>query len=259
MIWSRSKPATFWRDSPEIERGELKTEEIETEVFFFPAAGHAEKEGAFTNTQRLLQWREKAVDPPGDARSDAWFMHQLALRLITKAKQSNDPLDEPLRALNWWYPEDELGDPKMEAVLAEINGWYTDPQPNADGVVFGVDREGNPHHGPQIDGYPRLKSDGSTASGGWIYSGVLGPDKINKANSRNSKDYLGHGWGFAWPGDRRIIYNRASASPTGEPWSDRKKLIWWDQVQSKWTGVDNPDFPRGEVARVSTNRKRERP
>ena len=126
------------------------------------------------------------------------------------------------------------------------------------GVVFGVDREGNPHHGPQIDGYPRLKSDGSTASGGWIYSGVLGPDKINKANSRNSKDYLGHGWGFAWPGDRRIIYNRASASPTGEPWSERKKLIWWDQAQSKWTGIDNPDFPVDKVARVSTNRKRER-
>ena len=96
--------ANFWRESPEIERGELKTEEIETEVFFFPAAGHAEKEGAFTNTQRLLQWREKAVDPPGDCRSDAWFMHQLALRLIAKAKASNDPLDEPLRALDWWYP-----------------------------------------------------------------------------------------------------------------------------------------------------------
>ena len=100
-------------------------------------------------------------------------------------------------------------------------------------VVFGVDREGNPHHGPQVDGYPRLKADGSTASGGWIYSGVLGPDKINKANSRNSKDYLGHGWGFAWPGDRRIIYNRASASPTGEPWSERKKLVWWDQAQEQ--------------------------
>jgi len=235
--------AAFWRDSPEVGRGELKTKEIETEVFLFPAAGHAEKEGAFTQTQRLLQWRQKAVDPPGDARSEAWFMHQLALRLIAKAKQSNDPLDEPLRALDWWYPEDELGDPKMEAVLAEINGWYTNPQPDADGVVFGVDREGNPHHGSQIDSYLRLKPDGSTACGAWIYSGVLGPDKINKANSRNSKDYLGHGWGFAWPSDRRIIYNRASASPTGEPWSDRKKLIWWDQAQSRWTGIDNPDFP----------------
>jgi formate dehydrogenase major subunit len=235
--------ATFWRESPEIERGELKVEDIETEVFFFPAAGHAEKEGAFTNTQRLLQWREKAVNPPGDARSEGWFMNQLAFRIIAKAKQSTDPLDEPLRALDWWYPEDKVGDPKMEAVLAEINGWYTDLQPNADGVVFGLDREGNPHHGPQVDGFPRLKADGSTASGAWIYSGVLGPDKINKALSRNSTDYLGHGWGFAWPADRRIIYNRASAKPTGEPWSDRKKLVWWDQGQRKWTGVDVPDFP----------------
>ncbi|HEY4272286.1 MAG TPA: molybdopterin-dependent oxidoreductase [Candidatus Udaeobacter sp.] len=235
--------ATFWCDSPEIKRGELKAEEIETEVFFFPAAGHAEKEGAFTQTQRMLQWRQKAVDPPGDSRSEGWFMHQLALRLIAKAKQSSDPLDEPLRALDWWYPEDELGEPYMESVLAEINGWYTNPQPGADGVVFGgIDREGNPHHGPQVEGFAKLKADGSTACGGWIYSGVLGPDKINKANTRSSKNYLGHGWGFVWPADRRIIYNRASATPTGEPWSEAKKLVWWDQGQRKWTGIDVPDF-----------------
>lgn len=253
--------ATFWRDSPEVERGELRAEEIETEVFLFPAAGHAEKAGAFTQTQRMLQWRQKAVDPPGDARSEAWFMHQLALRLIAKAKQSTDPLDEPLRALDWWYPEDQLGDPEMAAVLAEINGWETleekenaqRPTPNAQcpteedasrgGVVFGIDREGKPHHGAQIDGYPRLKADGSTACGCWIYSGVLGPDGINKANSRDSKSYLGHGWGFVWPGDRRIIYNRASAAPDGTPWSEQKKLVWWEPVQRKWTGIDQPDFP----------------
>jgi formate dehydrogenase major subunit len=242
--------ANFWRESPEVERGELKPEEIETEVFFFPAAGHAEKEGAFTNTQRLLQWREKAVDPPGDARSDAWFMHQLALRLIAKAKASNDPLDEPLRALDWWYPEDKLGDPQMEAVLAEINGWYTQPvaaggdRAGADGVVFGLDRDGNPHHGPQVNGFAELKSDGSTASGCWIYSGVLGRDGVNKANSRKSRDYLGHGWGFAWPSDRRIIYNRASARPDGRPWSERKKLVWWDS--EKWTGIDVAGFVQGK-------------
>ena len=242
--------ANFWSESPEIERGELKPEEIETEIFFFPAAGHAEKEGAFTNTQRLLQWREKAVDPPGDARSDAWFMHQLALRLIAKAKQSGDPLDEPLRALDWWYPEDELGDPKMEAVLAEINGWQTEPAAagadrGADGVLFnGIDRDGNPHHGPQVNGFAELKADGSTASGAWIYSGVFGRDGVNKANSRKSRDYLGHGWGFSWPSDRRIIYNRASARPDGHPWSERKKLIWWDS--EKWTGIDVAGFVQGK-------------
>ena len=136
MIWSKSKQPHFGRDSPEIERGELKTEEIETEVFFFHAAGHAENDGTFTNTQRLLQWRQPAVSPPGDCRSDEWFMHQLAIRLIAKAKESNDPIDEPLRNLDWWYPEDETGMPPTEAILAEINGWYTNPQSDADGVVL---------------------------------------------------------------------------------------------------------------------------
>ena len=86
-------------------------------------------------------------------------MHQLALRLIAKAKVSDDPIDEPLRALNWWYPEDEEGEPKTEAVLAEINGWYTEP---SDGRrrsrVRSDDRAGNPHHGAQVDGYPRTQS-----------------------------------------------------------------------------------------------------
>ncbi len=244
-----TEPARFWRDSAEIERGELKTEEIETEVFFFPAAGHAEKEGAFTNTQRLLQWREKAVDPPGDCRSDAWFIHQLALRLVAKARASDDPIDEPLRALDWWYPEDQFGEPKMEAVLAEINGWKTlvaaaTDRGSIEGVLFGgVDREGNHHHEAQIDGYEELKNDGSTACGCWIYSGVFSRDGVNKANSRKSRDYLGHGWGFSWPSDRRIIYNRASARPDGEPWSERKKLVWWDS--GNWTGIDVQNQERG--------------
>ena len=246
--------ASFWYNSPEIERGELKTDEIETEVFFFPAAGHAEKEGAFTNTQRLLQWREKAVDPPGDCRSDGWFVHQLAKRLIAKAHTSNDPLDEPLRALDWWYPEDERGEPKMEAVLAEINGWKTQPyQPNESGVVFGEDGRGRPHHGPQMDGYEELKDDGSTASGCWIYSGALGSDGVNKPKSRGARDYLGHGWGFAWPSDRRIIYNRASADPAGAPWSEDKKLVWWNADEKEWTGIDVPDFKKDKAPNYQPN------
>ncbi len=236
--------AAFWYDSPEIERGELKTEEIETEVFFFPAAGHAEKEGAFTNTQRLLQWREKAVDPPGDCRSESWFIHRLALRLIEKAKASGEPNDEPLRALDWWYPETKDGEPEMEAVLAEINGWKTTPEVNATGSVFTHDRDGQLHHGPQIDEYEELKDDGTTASGCWIYCGVYASDGVNKALARQSNDYLGHGWGFAWPSDRRIIYNRASAAPNGKPWSERKKLVWWSAENKQWTGQDVVDFKK---------------
>jgi formate dehydrogenase major subunit len=238
--------ASFWYDSPEIERGEIKTEEIETEVFLFPAAGHAEKDGAFTNTQRMLQWREKAVEPPGDSRSEGWFVHQLALRLIAKAKASDDPLDEPLRALDWWYPQDEHGEPKMESVLAEINGWRTEVRPNESGVVFGHNPQGELHHGPQLDGFSELKEDGSTACGCWIYSGVYGRDGVNKALARKPRNFLGHGWGFVWPADRRIIYNRASADPEGRPWSERKKLVWWDRGREEWTGDDVPDFQKNK-------------
>ncbi|PYI58426.1 MAG: hypothetical protein DMC59_08495 [Verrucomicrobia bacterium] len=150
----------------------------------------------------------------------------------------------------------------MEAVLAEINGWKTlemwerreeqadrgteaPPTLESDGVVFGFDRDGKPHHGPQVNGFAELKADGSTASGCWIYSGVLGRDGVNKANLRKSRDYLGHGWGFSWPSDRRIIYNRASARPDGNPWSERKKLVWWDS--EKWTGIDVPGFVKGKA------------
>ncbi len=234
--------ASFWYDSPEIERGELNTETIGTEVFFFPVAGHAEKEGAFTNTQRLVQWREKAVDPPGEAKSESWFIHQLALRLIAKAHESGLEMDEPLRALDWWYPQDEHGEPRMEAVLAEINGWEMPIARDDSGVVFGSDAHGVPHHGTQLDSFEQLKDDGSTASGCWIYCGVYGSDRVNKAKTRKSHDYLGHGWGFAWPADRRVIYNRASAAPDGQPWSEAKKLVWWDAAEKKWTGQDVPDF-----------------
>jgi formate dehydrogenase major subunit len=38
------------------------------------------------------------------------------------------------------------------------------------------------------------------------------------------------------------MYNRASADPHGKPWSERKKFIWWDESQKRWTGLDEPDF-----------------
>src|SRR5204862_4721523 len=113
---------------------------------------------------------------------------------------------------------------------------------DAEGIVDGTAGEGSGHNGTQVAEYNAVKADGSTACGARIYSGVFNRDGVNKANYRQSKDYLGHGWGFSWPGDRRIIYNRASAAPTGEPWSEGKKLVWWDQEQRKWGGIDVPDF-----------------
>ncbi len=218
--------ASFWYDSPEVERGELRPEEIATEVFLLPAAGHAEKAGCFTNTQRLLQWHQKAVDPPGDARSETWFMYHLGRRLKERATQDPRPSNAGLRALTWDYSlEGKMQEPKVEEILQEINGYQV-----ADHTL--------------VSGFNELKVDGSTACGCWIYSGVFPRPGENRANQRNSQDLWGHGWGFAWPSDRRVLYNRASARPDGRPWSERKKLVWWDEQNKEWTGLDVPDFTR---------------
>jgi formate dehydrogenase major subunit len=219
-----TETASFWLDSPEILRGELDAREIETEVFLFPAAGHAEKDGCFTNTQRLNQFHAKAVEPPGDARSETWFMYHLGRRLKRKARHDESRRNDGLRALTWDYPvEGRIAEPVVEEVLKEINGWTV------------ADRK-------LVSGYKDLKVDGSTACGCWIYSGIFPKPGENRALKREPKGRYGHGWGFAWPSDRRILYNRASARPDGRPWSERKKLVWWDEAKKNWTGYDVPDF-----------------
>jgi formate dehydrogenase major subunit len=217
--------ATFWKDGPEIATGELRTADIGTEVFFLPAAAHSEKDGTFTNTQRLLQWHHKAVEPPGDCRSDLWFYYELGRRIKERLAGSTDPRDRPLQDLTWDYPVDESGEPSADAVLREINGTDAD--------------------GKTVSGYTALKNDGSTACGCWIYSGVYA-DEVNQSMRRRpgqEQDLIAAEWGWAWPMNRRVLYNRASADPDGKPWSERKKLIWWDG--SAWTGGDVPDFPVG--------------
>ena len=221
-----TETASFWYASPEVARGELSPETIGTEIFLFPAAGTAEKAGTFTNTQRLLQHREKAVDPPGEARSETWFIVHLGRRLKKRAERDDAKSNDGLRALTWDYStEGTHAEPRVEEVLREINGWSLPD-----------------HH--QLQHLKDLKNDGSTACGAWIYCGVFPEANRNRALERAPKDLLGHGWGFAWPNDCRIIYNRASARPDGKPWSERKKLVWWDDAKREWTGLDTPDYEK---------------
>src|SRR5947209_10399984 len=151
-------------------------------------------------------------------------MVHLGRRLKERAKDDASPRNAGLRALTWNYstggPQRE---PDVEEVLKEINGYSV------------TERK-------QLAHIKDLKSDGSTACGAWIYCGVFPSEGRNRANERNPKDLLGHGWGFSWPNDCRIIYNRASARPDGKPWSERKKLVWWDEDQKHWTGTDIPDY-----------------
>jgi formate dehydrogenase major subunit len=221
-----TETASFWYDSPEVRQGQTRPEDIATEVFLLPAAGHAEKEGTFTNTQRLLQFREKAVDAPGDGRTEPWFMYHLGRRLKERASKDSRPRNAGLNALTWDYSaKGRFADIDVEEVLQEVNG-YTLPDRTL------------------VPGYTALKNDGTTACGCWIYSGVFPSPGQNRALQRKPTGAYGHGWGFAWPNDRRVIYNRASARPDGRPWSERKKLVWWDESRREWTGLDTPDFTR---------------
>jgi formate dehydrogenase major subunit len=227
---SELETANFWRDAPEVRSGELKTEDIGTEVFLMPAASHVEKDGHFTNTQRLLQWHDKAMEPPGDARSELWFMHHLFKRIRKHYEGSTEDRDWPIVNLLWDYSEHgAIREPDAEEVLKEINGYDCAT-------------------GEPVPGFTALKNDGSTASGCWIYAGCYA-DGVNQTRRREAGDLDAPGgwvspeWGWAWPANRRILYNRASADPEGKPWSERKKYVWWDEAEGKWTGYDVPDFP----------------
>jgi formate dehydrogenase major subunit len=221
-----TETAEFWRVGPEFQRGEVRPEEIPTEVFFLPAATHVEKEGTFTNTQRLLQYRDQAVAPPGDCRSDLWFAYHLGRRLKARYAASERPRDAGLRALTWDYPvHGPHAEPSAEAVLQEINGYTV-----ADGRM--------------VPGFAELRDDGSTACGCWLYSGCYagGVNQARRRRSGREQSWVAPEWGWAWPANRRLLYSRASADPEGRPWSERKRYVWWDEGRRCWTGHDVPDF-----------------
>ncbi len=220
--------ADFWQHGRLIEKGELRPEDIGTEVFFLPCAMPGEKDGTVTNTSRLVQWHDHVVEAPGDCRSDLWFVYHLGARLKALYADSAEPRDAGIRALTWDYPlKGEKREPDAESVLKEINGCTV-----ADGK--------------QVASYQDLKDDGSTACGGWMYCGHLprrGPEQgaLAPAGDAGRAGDAHLDWAFSWPSNRRTLYNRASADPEGKPWSERKKLVWWDEAEGQWTGDDVPD------------------
>jgi formate dehydrogenase major subunit len=213
-----TETADFWQ-APDVPDPAA----IGTEVFFFPSSTTPEMDGSYTNTHRSVQWHDKGVESPGDCRSDLWYTHQLIKRLKRLYQGSTNPNDAPFLALAWNF-EEVNGEASAESVLKEING-YTLP-----------DRV-------QLKTFGDLKDDGSTAAGGWIYTGIYPEEGKNLAASRKSDDWVSLGWGFSWPANRHILYNRASADPAGRPWSDRKRYVWWDESRREWVGYDVPDFP----------------
>ena len=218
-----TESAAFWK------RPGVDPKQIPTEVFFIPAAAIAEKAGTLTNTMRLVQFHEKAVDPPDECRSDLGFVYQLGKRLKGLYAESSARRDRPILDMTWDYEhhdarERRLGEPDVEAVMREMNGYDVAAR-------------------TQLAGFAQCCDDGSTACGCWIYAGMYPGAGENLTRRRRGDDWVSPEWAWAWPANRRLLYNRASADPAGKPWSERKKYVWWDAERGAWTGYDVPDFP----------------
>lgn len=219
-----TETAAFWKAKTLAERfypNAADSTQIDTEVFLLPASCFAEKDGAFVNSSRWLQWKDAALDPPGDARRDQEIIARLFLELRRLYEEEGGTAPEPLLAMKWDYATPTS--PSLSEVAKEVNGRDLTA-------------------GKQVNGFGELKDDGSTACGNWLYSGSW-TEAGNMMARRGQDDPTGLGlypqWSWSWPSNRRILYNRASADNTGEPWDATRAPVKWDG--KRWSG-DVPDY-----------------
>ncbi len=225
-LWD-TETSSFWQ------RPGVDPAAIQTEVFLLPVAASVEKEGSITNSGRWAQWRWKAVDPPGEARPDSWIINQLMIRLRKLYAADPGPNPDPILKLAWDYGEDGVD---IEKVAGEVNGWAVSDVRDADGNVIVP-------AGKRVKNFTQLRDDGSTACANWLYSGSYNEDGNMMARRDNTDTHpagigLYSNWGWAWPVNRRIIYNRASCDAQGRPFDPARFVIRWNG--KKWEG-DVPD------------------
>jgi len=207
-LWE-TETAAFWKD-PEVDPSK-----IDTECWLLPAASSVEKEGSITNSGRWAQWRYKAVEPPGEARDDLWIMTQLLTRLQA-LYEGGGAFPDPITKLSWNYGSTDHPDPVE--VAKEINGYeYAG--------------------GKQLVSFGKLKWDGSTCSGNWLYCGsfveaaddAINPNRMAKRSTDgNTSIGIYPNWSWCWPVNRRIIYNRASVGLDGTPFDPEDAVVTWN-------------------------------
>jgi formate dehydrogenase major subunit len=235
-----TETASFWK-APGVDP---KT--INTEVFMLPALDAMEKEGSIVTSGRRIQWRPRVAAGTGDAHSDIWILDRLTKALKALYRDSTDAKDRPILDLNWYYGDDP--EPDVWLVAREINGYALEDVKDAAGNTLIA-------KGALLPAFATIASAANydaIASGNWLYAGYMVPADDGRgiwrpaARRRGQKDPGNLGlypyWGFCWPANRHILYNRASARPDGTPWSEKTKLIWWDATKKMWTGYDVPDF-----------------
>jgi len=219
-----TETAAFWRAKTlagEYYPGAAEPAGIATEVFLLPASCFAEKDGAFVNSSRWLQWKTAAIEPPGQARLDQEIIGRIFLKLRELYAAEGGAAPEPLLNMAWNYATPHA--PSLAEVSREVNG--------RDLAT-----------GRQLNGLAELKDDGSTSAGCWIYTGSWTEAGNNMAR-RGQEDPTALGlfpnWSWSWPANRRILYNRASLDQAGKPWDATRAPLKWDG--QRWSG-DTPDY-----------------
>lgn len=230
----QTETSRFWENHGEYNPVDPKT--IQTEVFQLPASTYAEEEGSATNSSRVIMWHWKAVEGPGESKGDSEIMSLLRNKLAAMYAKDGGAFPDAIVNTTWAYKNPNNPDPAE--VLKEINGYALEDLPDPadpNKVLLAA--------GKLLPSFALMRADGKTAGGMWIYTGVY-TEAGNMAMRRDSADPSGRGiypsWGFSWPANRRVLYNRASADLNGKPWSERKKYMYWDGA--KWTGGDVPDY-----------------
>ena len=243
-----TETAMFWKAPAEYEGP--PAQEIKTEVYLLPAASFAEKDGTFTNSARWLQWKWRATDPPGQAKSDQEILARLVLAVRDLYKKDSGKFPDPILNVSWAYANP--ANPDLSDVLKEINGKaladVTDPK-DPTKVLRPA--------GQQLSGFGECRDDGSTMCGNWLHSGVF-TEAGNNAQRRSTADPTGlgmfHNWAFSWPANRRVMYNRASADEHGAPWDPNRVGIKWNG--QAWVGDVpdiKPDSPPGQFGAFIMN------
>jgi formate dehydrogenase major subunit len=229
-----TETSTFWKKVGDI--NDVDPSKIQTEVFRLPSGCFAEEDGSLVNSGRTLQWHWKAADPPGEAKADTEIIGELFTRIRALYQKEGGTFPDPILSLTWDYKIPNR--PSPDEIAREFNGKALADIPDPKDKTKTLAKAGE-----QLATFAHLQDDGTTACGNWLFCGSWTQAGNNMAR-RDPSDPSGLGltpaWGWSWPANRRILYNRASADPAGKPWDPKRKLIWW--AGEKWAGNDVPDF-----------------
>ncbi|MBJ8887925.1 formate dehydrogenase-N subunit alpha [Citrobacter sp. FDAARGOS_156] len=227
-----TESSNFWQNHGEM--NDVNPADIQTEVFRLPSSCFAEENGSIANSGRWLQWHWAAAEPPGEALHDGKILGRLFMRLRELYQQEGGANPQPLLNIAWNYKDPY--DPHPEEIAREANGQALEDLYDDKGQLIAK-------KGQQLSSFAQLRDDGSTSSFCWVYCGSWTEQGNQMANRDNSDPYgLGctPGWAWSWPANRRILYNRASADPSGKPWDPKRALLHWDG--KKWAGMDVADY-----------------